>query len=88
MPVIRPGCAGVTTVTVNDPLALFPCVSVAVHPTVVVPIGNVLPDAGEQTTGRVPSTRSDADAVNVTTAPDGVVAVAVMLAGTVTEGAV
>jgi hypothetical protein len=88
MPVIRPGCAGVTTVTVNDRFELFSCVSVAVHPTVVAPIGNVLPDAGAQTTGRVPSTRSLADAVNVTTAPDGVVAVAVMLAGTVSAGAV
>src|SRR5262245_11581078 len=56
--------------------------------TVVTPIGNVLPGAGMQVTGRTPSTRSVAVAVNVTTAPAGVVAVAEMFAGTVSDGGV
>ena len=34
------------TVTVNEQFDLFPEVSVAVHSTVVVPIGNVDPEGG------------------------------------------
>ena len=40
----------VATVTVNDPCAVLPCPSFAVHATVVVPIANVLPLAGVQVT--------------------------------------
>jgi hypothetical protein len=75
-------------VTVKERLVLLPCVSDAVHVTVVTPMANVLPDAGAHTTGRDPSTRSDAEALKVTTAPDGVEALAVMLAGTVSVGPV
>ena len=38
------------TLTVNDPVAVFECESVALQVTVVVVIGNVTPDAGEQFT--------------------------------------
>jgi hypothetical protein len=47
--VITGGVASIT-VTVKVPLAVLPCVSVAVHATVVRPRGNVLPDAGAQET--------------------------------------
>jgi hypothetical protein len=67
---------------------VLPRASAAEHATVVVPIAKVLPDTGEQTAGRLPSTRSDADAEKATVAPEGVVAVAVMFAGTVNTGAV
>ena len=56
--------------------------------TVVEPTANVLPDTGTHETGRVPSTRSAADAVKVTAAPVAVVAGVVMFAGTVIAGAV
>ena len=36
------------TVTLKVPLVEFECESVAVHVTVVVPTGNVLPEAGLQ----------------------------------------
>ena len=38
------------TVTVNEQLSLFPAASVATDLTVVVPLGNVEPDAGVETT--------------------------------------
>src|SRR5437868_11853848 len=38
----------VTIVTVNVPTATFAKLSVAVHATVVVPLGNVEPECGEQ----------------------------------------
>ena len=71
------------TVTVNEAPAEFPESSVAVQLTVVGPIGNRLPEGGAQTTVGLASTRSDADAENVTTAPPGPVAGAVMFPGTV-----
>jgi len=37
-------------VTANEHVAVFPEVSVAVHVTVLVPIGKQLPEAGEHTT--------------------------------------
>jgi len=42
----------------NDVCALLPCESAAGHVTVVVPMGNVVPEAGKQLTGTAPSTRS------------------------------
>lgn len=51
------------TVTVNEPFAAFPALSDELHFTVVVPGGNVEPEAGLQLTGSVPSTRSEAEAV-------------------------
>ena len=40
--------AGDVTVTVNEQLLLCPQVSLEKHDTVVMPIGNVLPDGGLQ----------------------------------------
>src|SRR2546426_4492575 len=61
---------------------------VAEHVTKVTPIGNVEPDGEEQDADNGPSTVSIADAVKVARAPPGPVASRVMLAGTVTSGAV
>jgi hypothetical protein len=77
-----------STVTSKLPLALLPAASVAEQFTVVVPSANVLPDAGTHVGVIAPSTMSDADAENVTTAPDALVASTVMFAGTVTVGGV
>jgi hypothetical protein len=51
------------TVTVNDAVPRFPCASVALQVTVVVPTGNKAPDAGMQLVGNWPSTLSTALAV-------------------------
>jgi hypothetical protein len=75
------------TVTRNDAVPVLPASSVAEQLTVVTPIGNVEPEAGEQDGVIEPSTRSDAVALNVTTAPEELVVV-VMSAGTETEGLV
>jgi hypothetical protein len=58
-----------STFTLNDPDAEFPALSMAEQDTLVVPTGNVEPEAGVQVTGTEPSTRSEAEAENVTTAP-------------------
>src|SRR5262245_61695638 len=50
------------TVTVNEALAVLPELSVAAHVTVVVPIGNVLPEGGVHTNDANPPS-SEADAV-------------------------
>ena len=77
------------TVTSKLLLPVLPAASVAVQVTVVVPRPKVEPEAGAHVTGTLPSTRSVALAVKVTTAPDGPVAsIPVMFAGTVTAGAV
>ena len=77
------------TVTVNVFGALWlPESSEAVQLTVVVVIGNVLPEGGEHETVGVGSTRSEAVAVKPTAAPPGPVASVVMSAGTVSVGAV
>ena len=81
----------VVTVTVNDVDTELPAASVAVHVTGVTPTANTLPDAGEQVTGNAPSVLSVADVANVTVAPPGCVAGAVMSAmlsmvGGVTSG--
>ena len=86
-PCISPGVVTSLTVTVNEPCAVAPRVSVTVQFTVVVPMANVLPKAGVHTAVRAPSSTSLPDAVKVTTAPVRAVAVAVMLAGTVIVGA-
>src|SRR6266542_1459333 len=89
--VIGPGTATVggvvsLTVTSNEAEPVLPDESVALHVTVVVPRGNVLPEPGEQLTEMLPSKLSVADAENVTTAPDPPVASTVMGAGTDTVG--
>ena len=67
---------------------MLPAASVAEQLTVVVVIANVEPEAGVHVTGTGPSTLSVAVTVKVTTAPDGLVASAVMLEGTVITGGV
>lgn len=62
--------------------------SVAEHVTVVVAIGNVVPDAGLHETAAGPVTASTAEAEYVTTAPLAPAAVNVRLPGTVNIGAV
>ena len=76
------------TVTVKKPVLVLPRVSAAEQLTVVVAIGNVEPEAGVHVTGREPSTRSVAVAVNETTRPAELVASSVILAGNVSVGAV
>ena len=66
----------------------FPAASVAVHDTVVRPIGNVEPDAGVHTVVTAMPATPTADVENVTTAPSGPVAFTVRSAGTVNAGAV
>jgi hypothetical protein len=67
---------------------VLPALSVAEQVTFVEPSANVEPDEGVQVGVKEPSTRSEAEAVNVTTAPLGPVALTVMLAATVTTGGV
>src|SRR5262249_3827843 len=81
------GAPAFCTVTVNDLLDEFPAASAALQLTVVVPFGNVEPDAGVQPKLVTP-TASVAFAVYVTAAPDAPVLGTVMLAGTVMTGAV
>jgi hypothetical protein len=75
------------TVTPKLAVPVFPAPSVAVQVTVVVPIGNIAPDAGLQFAVSEPETVSDAEAENVTTPPPTPAAGAVMSPGTVTVGA-
>src|SRR5438270_459906 len=89
---VRSGAVVSTSVTVTSklPLLEFPCASVAVHPTVVLPTENVLPDAGEQTGvtdpcgGVVSCTTTSADAG--TTVPSSVVVVHVTVVDGGTSG--
>src|SRR2546422_989019 len=76
------------TVTVKLAEFEFPEESVAVHMTVVVPRGNVEPDAGLHVGVIVPSTSSVAVAVSVTTAPLGPVASTTMGCGIAIVGGV
>jgi len=82
------GGAVSTTVTWKEAEPVLPVLSVTEHVTVVEPNANVEPDEGVQVGANGPSTRSEAEAVYVTTAPLGPVALTVMSAGTVTTGAV
>ncbi len=66
----------------------MPAASVALQVTVVTPTPKVLPEAGTQSATRLPSTRSRAEALKVTMAPEGPVAGVVMSPGTVTTGSV
>ena len=77
-----------TTVISNEAEPVFSAESVAVQVTVVVSIANVLPETGVHVAGSTPSTISNADALNVTAAPDPLVASSVMFSGTVSIGAV
>jgi hypothetical protein len=75
------------TVIVKLPVAVLPTPSEALQFTVVVPIGKAPPEAGVQLTGRLPETKSLAEALKVTSVI-GPVASTVMLAGSVSVGAV
>src|SRR3989304_1272741 len=76
-----------TTFTINEPVDVFPAVSVAEQSTVVEPSGNVEPEAGEHDVATSPSTRSVAVAEYVTEAPDADVASAVISDGNIIVGA-
>src|SRR5688500_16924712 len=86
-PCMRPGI-GRVTVTLKCAEPRLPTASIAVHSTAVVPIGNVLPDAGTHETPIVALTASLAEAANVITRPSAELASSLMSAGTVTNGAV
>jgi hypothetical protein len=51
------GVAGFTA-TINDSVPVLPASSVALHCTVVFPIGNVVPEAGSQDIVMLPPTSS------------------------------
>src|SRR5260370_33852744 len=74
------------TVTVKVPFAVLPCVSVAVHVTVVGPIGNVAPETGAQANVAA-SSGSVALTTYVTAAPLALVATAGVFAGRLRGGA-
>ncbi len=76
------------TVMWKDADELFPCESVAVHATVVVPSGNVEPDAGVQPDVATGSSGSENVTVYVTARPAADVASATMSDGTTMSGAV
>ena len=84
--IVIEGAVVSTTITWNEADPGLPCESVAVQVTVVLPSGKRLPDTGAQVGVMLPSTRSNAVAVNVAVAPAGPVASLVMSAGTVTTG--
>lgn len=69
-------------------VAVLPRESAALQETVVVPTGNVEPEAGEHVTGRVPSTVSVAVALNSTTAPSPPAASRVTLVESLSAGGV
>src|SRR5262245_43790383 len=76
-------------VTVNVPVPVFPCASVAEHVSVVEPTGNLPPElSGVHVAVSGPSMLSVAVTVNVSTLPVGSAVVSVMSAGTVTTGLV
>src|SRR3989454_12710758 len=65
------------TVTWNEPVAVLPCASDAVHRTATVTRGNVDPEAGLHDTGTGPSTMSVAEGAKDTAAPDAPLAAAI-----------
>ena len=85
-PIVSVACA-FETVTMKLADAELPAVSVAIHVTVVVPMANVLPEAGKQLTTGSGSKLSVALTVKVTTEPAGPVAGTDTLPGVVITGA-
>src|SRR5690242_923208 len=75
-------------VTWNEPAAVLPCASVAVHRTATVPNGNVDPEEELQDTATGPSTMSNAEGAKETEDPDGPIASAMMSVGSVNAGGV
>ena len=76
------------TVTMKLPFAVFPRESVAEQLTVVCPRGNIEPETCEQAAITGPSTKSLAEVVKLTTAPEALVAETVILEGSVNTGGV
>jgi hypothetical protein len=74
------------TVTTKFPLELFPARSVAVQVVLVFPIGNILPEDGLQITSGDGSSASDTVTLKGTGVPDGLVAFATTLDGTISTG--
>ena len=72
----------------NEPEVELPAASAAEQVTVVVPSGNISPDAWSQLTGTAPSTASLAEVVKLTLAPLAPAASAVRLPGKPMAGAV
>ena len=75
-----------TTVTVKLPFTVLLCESVAEQLTVVIPRGNVEPEAGKQATANGPSITSLEEAVKLTGAPEAFNASTVRLAGRASMG--
>src|SRR5215467_2514596 len=83
------GVVSTTCTTKAAVVVALPCASRAVHETVVLPSGNVEPDAGAHVTASTPSTRSVAVGfAKVTIAPAGPEASAVTSACAPIVGAV
>ena len=76
------------TMTSRVCLAVLPAASVAENETEVIPSANWVPEAGVAITGTLPLMKSEAVALNVTTAPAALVASAVMVDGPVMTGGV
>src|SRR5688572_6242346 len=74
------------TVIRNEPVLVCSLESMAKQVTVVVPKSKVLPEAGVQVTGTLPSTISVAEAEKLTVAPLGPVASTSMLFGRLRMG--
>jgi len=71
---VKTGAVVSRTVTVEDAEPVLPATSVAVHVTVVVPIGKMVPEGGRQAGVSDPLTRSVAEAEKIPAAPPGPVA--------------
>src|SRR5262245_18692733 len=82
------GAVRSVTVTGNEPVALLPAASVALHCTFVVPSAKVEPDAGVQVTAGEVGLVSVAVAVHEATAPVGPLASTLICAGWFKLGAV
>src|SRR5437763_1062679 len=77
---------GPSTVMLKEQLAVLPSASVALTATVVVPMGNVLPEAGVLVRATAPAQLSVAVGANVTSAPVGFVNSTVIGAGQLSCG--
>ena len=87
--ILSPTAAVLTIVTVKVAVAVFPAASDAVHVIVVIPIGNIVPDAGVHVGPLVTSLSSLAETEYVMVGvPVDVSVETVMSEGTVSDGAV
>ena len=81
-------CDSSTITSKNESAEVFPAASVAEHVTVVVPIGNVSPEAASQSGITSPSTSSVAETSKSTVVPLGSLVITVVSLGTITVGGV